>query len=182
MLGFSSITEAQWIELTLPTRMGGLGIRDQHCTAPATYLANVCIIKESVAKLGIPEEILDGQINHALELYHKALRTTPSSAPTIVPQLQQVLTAAIYKRNAADLLDSATPTDLVRISSLASPHAMAWLDALEFCLPCLPMNLGALCDMSWDFRLETKATFAKSAAGRGTAMEPMLLVAFAQAT
>ena len=63
-----------------------------------------------------------------MELYHKALRTTPSSAPTIVPQLQQVLTAAIYKRNAADLLDSATPTDLVRISSLTSPHAMAWLD------------------------------------------------------
>jgi len=28
VLGFSSITEAQWIELTLPTRMGGLGIRD----------------------------------------------------------------------------------------------------------------------------------------------------------
>ena len=128
VLGIPSITNVQWTQMTLPTSMGGLGIRDPCWTAPASHLANICVIKDNVVKLEIPNAILEGQLNRALALYHDTLRTTPSVMPEIIPQLQRVLAAAIYKRNTADLLDVATPVDAARLSSLTSPHAMSWLD------------------------------------------------------
>ena len=82
----------------------------------------MCVIKDNVARLGIPELILDGQLRRALDLYHDVLHTRPSVLPEIVPKLQRVLTAAIYKRNIADLLDNATANDYTRISSLTSPR------------------------------------------------------------
>ena len=130
VLGMTSITDSQWRQMTLPSAMGGLGIRDPTWTAASSHLANMCVIKDNVARLGIPELILDGQLRRALDLYHDVLHTRPSVLPEIVPKLQRVLTAAIYKRNIADLLDNATnaANDYTRISSLTSPHAMAWLD------------------------------------------------------
>jgi len=95
---------------------------------PSSHLANMCVIKDNVARLGIQELILDGQLRRALDLYHDVLHTRPSVLPEIVPKLQRVLTAAIYKRNIADLLDNATANDYTRISFLTSSHAMAWLD------------------------------------------------------
>ena len=80
------------MSLTLPVRLGGLGIKDPTWSAAAAYLANMCWIRQELLEFGVPQSETAALMSHAVQGYGRQFNLDITQQPQIVPQLQRVLT------------------------------------------------------------------------------------------
>ena len=125
ILGLSHISEELWALVTLPVRLGGLGIKDPTWSAAAAHLANMCWIRQELLEFGVPQSETAALMSHAVQGYGRQFNLDITQQPQIVPQ------ACSYNNG---LQEKSCPTaasgvGVVRLElvlALSSPHA--WVD------------------------------------------------------
>lgn len=140
------------LQLRLPLRSGGLGLRSMAPLAPAAFLASVAqstgdinamATRTTVAVSTIPTALRaaecydglarDGVVFEALQLpntAHGFWETTASSLPRELKHLQRGFTRFLEGAKVTAWARRLTAFDRCRQHSLCGPHASAWLTAL----------------------------------------------------
>ena len=125
-----NLSNDQWIQASLPVRLGGLGIRSVSMLAPSAFLASAAETKQ------IQDSILPSH-STVPDTYVERLRTIWSS----LSGCDYPLGPAVYKQKDLDqlvveplcaelLLKSSDRLTTVRLLAVAAPHSGDWLKAL----------------------------------------------------
>ena len=115
-----------WNQATLPMRMGGLGLRDPLTEGAPTRFATLLTSKELALQLGAIPEHVDREIAAAYSAFQRALGGFPASVDARDKFLQKTLSDLLRQKQLTNLLNSGSSNDRQRLSSLCTPHALAW--------------------------------------------------------
>jgi hypothetical protein len=119
------LNEQQWVQASLPVRKGGLGLADPTVAAHAARFAMLVNAAAALAQLGVPQTAICEATLGAASAYWTQWGLhgeVPMSSKT----LQKELTDVVHDLRRARLVANACPTELERLVSVATPHALDW--------------------------------------------------------
>ena len=123
------LNQPSWIQASLPTKFGGLGLRRVSSLSIPCYASSLNSAQELMGEI-LPSTIgkecqLDEAEAHLLTEYHQAV--IPSGEAR---SKQRAWDEAICHQEFDELLSSANQVDSARLLAAASPHTGAWVHAL----------------------------------------------------
>ena len=140
ILQVQALPESVWQLISMPSKFGGLGIRDPRDEWSAASLSCAYSVAEKVGELTSSDEYMNRFLRTTKAHYTSQSGKSPDNLHgNFVCKHQMV--EAIYNRKFLRLLDQATPVEAVRLQSLRTPHATAWVTSPPF----RPQNSAAGC-------------------------------------
>ena len=125
-----AISDAAWIQASLPISDGGLGIRSVVVLATSAFLASAAsTLALQSAILGNDWSILDSSISYCLDLWRRNFKADAPEG-TLAHKQRSWDRAAIDEGKAVLLSMANSPSDVARLLAVSSPHAGDWLNAL----------------------------------------------------
>ena len=125
-----AIDDTAWIQASLPTNDGGLGIRSVVVLAPSAFLASAAAtFFPQSAILGEEWSLRDPHVAHIKQLWCSTFTTTPPEGDLALKQRNWDRPAIeMGKSVLTSVVD--TPSDRARLLAVSAPHAGDWLRAL----------------------------------------------------
>ena len=122
----SDIDDSKWAHETIPVRVGGLGIRDPVSVTPCSVGLTCQLIRKSSFSRSRPAYIAE-ETEKAVAIYMAFLQLTirPDLQPS--KELQNQLTLPFHQQALDKLLPDGDLAARIQFTSLATPHAMAWI-------------------------------------------------------
>jgi len=108
-------------------REGGLGLRDPLVEAAPSRLAALLKATSLALELGAHPDYVDHETAHAKQALHAALVAQPLVYNVNDKYLQRSLTSLAQQKHKARLCQASGVEARIRMDSLCSPHAMAWV-------------------------------------------------------
>ena len=125
-----SFTDTQWLQATLPIRLGGLGIWRAESLALSAFLASVVFTSKIQSNL-LCAPVIQADPHYANLSEHWQALTELSLTDHFPANSQTKLDAPLLQKEHSFLLQPSTePSDLARLKAVSSQHADDWLNCL----------------------------------------------------
>ncbi len=152
------ISDAQWLQASLPVRMGGLGIRSVSVLAPSAFLASAAGTRDLQDALlsKSPAALIysNPDINSSLTVWSTLTNTPPPDGSSAF--LQSSWDLPVCSTILSSLVETATdPLDKARLLAVSAKHSSDWLHALPISACGLRLDDEAI-RVSVSFRLGCK--------------------------
>ena len=132
ILQVSHIGDSKWADATIPPRMGIFGLRDPRTIVQLTRLASLTNVLELAYSLGASQPHVQAESAKALSAYMTVVQSDICPQLTPSRDLQRLLTQPLHQATLAALVNCADEPTKLRLNSLATPHATAWLSASPY--------------------------------------------------
>ena len=125
-----SFTDTQWLQATLPIRLGGLGIRRAESLAIPAFIASAAFTSEIQSNI-LGALIIQPDPHYSNLSEHWQALTELSLADHFPTNSQAKLDAPLLQKEHSILLQSSTePSELARLKAVSFQHAGDWLNCL----------------------------------------------------
>ena len=129
VVGCDNVADDKWMHASIPARLGGLGIRDPLVIAPCARLASLVNVAELGITLGASQTYISDETEKAIRTYMERLGTVERPELRPSKDLQKELTQPFYQRMMDRLMREGDPITQLRLNSLSTRHALAWVTA-----------------------------------------------------
>ena len=134
-------------QISLPTRLGGLGLRSSTCVAPIAYVASWGLCGSLLRTLPALDTLIHSNQGPLHDTWEESMTTFTSltgepyvsleeTCASSTKGLQSKYSAVLEDSVSADLLDTnspnLTPFHWARLHSLSTPGALDWLNAVPY--------------------------------------------------
>ena len=136
-----------WEQAIIPTRLGGLGLRDPTLIHYAARFSSLLSAKSLALEMGASEWYVEREPFLAKSAYERFLQVQVPTDTRPSKELQAQLTEPIYQRMWTALVDRTPSDDKKRLLSVSTSHATSWtLDS-----PLIPVMLPGeyYCGLLW---------------------------------
>ncbi|KAG0715538.1 Retrotransposable element SLACS protein [Chionoecetes opilio] len=127
-----ALTDKSWIQASLPTRLGGIGVRRMEDVALPAYISSLSATRDLIRLInGRAGDDGSAQLAPALTAFsdlYPTLDDTDFNANTQIPQRK--LDEAASRCRLDTLLQDSNQVHRAHLLAAAEPHTGAWLDAL----------------------------------------------------